>query len=712
MGSLSRIGGVWKSGEPYVKISGAWKLPNSAWTKVEGVWKNWFLQGGLRDTTFQKSTTAGASAEKITCLQYQPDGKLLISGVFSTFEGVAINNIIRLNIDGSIDSTFLSNIGTGSSAIVNSIKLQSDNKIIVFGNFTTWNGTTVNGIVRLNTNGTRDTAFTTNVGTGPSGGTFNFRITCAIQSDDKIILAGDFGSWNGTTVGRIVRLNADGTRDTAFSTNVGTGATGGTPIIFASEIQPDGAILLGGSFTTWNGTTVNGIVRLNSAGNRQPSFTSNVGTGVGNISTTVNVRHIKLQSTGKIVIAGSFLLWSGVTVNRIVRLNSDGTRDTDFTDKNTGANSEAGPIAIQSDDKIIVSGNFTTWNGVSVGRIVRLTADGTFDPDFNNNTGTGASVQVGGGSVSGGNREGLIVTPDNKILLSLGNETGAWNGTNTLARLIRLGGEDSVTIDAVLTTYLVIAGGGPGGVAIGSLTNTGTGGGGAGGYQTGTVSNLQGSSFVVTVGAGASANGFEIGSNSVFSSITALGGGGGGSASVPTGKAGGSGGGGGFPTAGGSSVGGAGTSEQGFGGGSRTGDASGGGGGAGGVGGNGLSTSPGLGGAGRSSAITGTSIARSRGGAGNYSASPVGGGATGAANTGNGGQGGVNNRASSGWGGSGVVILSYPNTYPNMVIGSGLVIDNGAGGNISGSGARIAPSFTPTGFKVYMFKSGTGNVSW
>jgi hypothetical protein len=47
-----------------------------------------------------------------------------------------------------------------------------------------------------------------------------------------------------------------------------------------------------------------------------------------------------------------------------------------------------------------------------------------------------------------------------------------------------------------------------------------------------------------------------------------------------------------------------------------------------------------------------------------------------------------------------------------MIIGSGLVIDNGSGGNVSGSGTRLTPSFTPAGFKVYMFKSGTGSVRW
>jgi hypothetical protein len=58
-----------------------------------------------------------------------------------------------------------------------------------------------------------------------------------------------------------------------------------------------------------------------------------------------------------------------------------------------------------------------------------------------------------------------------------------------------------------------------------------------------------------------------------------------------------------------------------------------------------------------------------------------------------------------------VVFVQYPNTLPNLTVGAGLVIDDGSGGNVSGAGAPLTPSFTPTGFKVYMFKSGTGTVS-
>jgi uncharacterized membrane protein len=100
--------------------------------------------------------------------------------------------------------------------------------------------------VRLNADGTRDTAFTTNTGTGADGTAVN---TIAIQSDGKIVLGGSFANFNGVTVNRIVRLNADGTLDTAFTTNTGAGANSTVSTI---AIQSDGKMILGGSFFGFN----------------------------------------------------------------------------------------------------------------------------------------------------------------------------------------------------------------------------------------------------------------------------------------------------------------------------------------------------------------------------------------------------------------------------------------------------------------------------
>lgn len=238
--------------------------------------------------------------------------------------------------------------------------------------------------------------------------------------------------------------------------------------------------------------------------------------------------------------------------------------------------------------------------------------------------------------------------------------------------------------------YLVIAGGGSGGQGIDR--NHGGGGGGAGGYRCSVPGELSGQNYsaeaqltlakgayTVTVGAGASVNGFggtgNQGGNSVFATITSTGGGRGGSyfAGGPT--VGGSGGGGGVSNS--YYVGAAGTAGQGFGGGNgQTGyaDYGGSGGGAGGAG-----ATAAYGGGGIASSITGSSATRAVGGA----AGALGGGA-GAANTGGGGGGGY---AGSGaqTGGSGLVVVRYLGTQ------------RASGGSVSSSGGYTIHTFTSSG---------------
>jgi len=249
-------------------------------------------------------------------------------------------------------------------------------------------------------------------------------------------------------------------------------------------------------------------------------------------------------------------------------------------------------------------------------------------------------------------------------------------------------------------SYLVVAGGGPGGYRIGA-------GGGAGGYQTSTTSLTLGTTYTITVGAGGAATTSATayganGNNSVFSTITSIGGGyaGNGQPSYVTPASGGSGGGGGTATvsSGVVTAGGSGTSGQGSAGGSGT-DTSpyptGGGGGASAVGANGSGSNSGNGGAGTASSITGTSVTYAGGGGGGAFSASGGvagsggaggggagsnsvGGTSGTANTGGGGGGGGISSA-GGNGGSGVVILSVPTAnYSGTTTGSPTVTTSGS----------------------------------
>jgi uncharacterized delta-60 repeat protein len=361
---------------------------------------------GTRDTAYPTNTGTGAN-DTVNTMAVQSDGKILVGGIFTTFNGPA-NRIVRLNADGTRDTAFMTNTGTGANNAVNTFAVQSDGKILVGGTFTQLNNAYPTRIARLNADGTPDTAFTTNTGSGANNAVNTF----AFQSDGKILVGGGFPTFNSAPAYRIARLNADGTRDTAFTTNTGTGANSNVQTI---AVQPDGKILVGGLFTTFNGVTVNRIVRLNADGSIDTAFTTNTGTGA---NTTVNT--IAVQSDGKILVGGGFATFNGVTVNRIARLNADGTRDTAFTtNTGTGFNSVVNTMAIQSDGKIPVGGGFTTFNGVTVNRIVRLNADGSIDTAFTTDTGTGANSDV----------YTMAVQSDGKILLG-----GAFTSINYINR--------------------------------------------------------------------------------------------------------------------------------------------------------------------------------------------------------------------------------------------------------------------------------------
>lgn len=332
----------------------------------------------------------------------QTDGKIIIGGVFTSYNGTAMNSIVRLNTNGSLDTSF--NIGTGASSVVSSIAIQSDGKIIIGGGFTSYNGTNINRIARLNTNGSLDTSF--NVGTGPNNEVF----ATAIQSDGKIIIGGAFTFYNGISRNRIARLNTDGSLDTSFV--VGTGVGG---FIKTISIQTDGKIIIGGNFYNYNGMLINRAARLNTNGSLDGTFYSMP--GLDNI-----VESSAVQSDGKFIIGGSFMSYSNTVVNNIARFNTNGSLDTTFN-VGTGTTGGVTTIAIQTDGKIIIGGGFSSFNGTPINKVARLNTDGSLDTSFNLGTGANGTIHT------------AAIQSDGKIIIA--GQFGYYNGIsqNYITRL-------------------------------------------------------------------------------------------------------------------------------------------------------------------------------------------------------------------------------------------------------------------------------------
>ncbi len=356
---------------------------------------------GDLDAAFNPVLTRAGNAGAAQAIIALPDGKILIGGFFDTVNGTARNSIVRLNADGTIDTTF--NVGgagvEGGTQIVEVIKQQPDGKFLIAGRFNTYNGIARAAVARINADGSLDTTF--NPGTGAATGTI---FDIALQADGKIFIGGSFGTFNGAAKNRLARLNADGTVDSTFNWTI-------TPQVGVFKIVPlaDGKLYIGGGWDFINGAEWRfGLVRLNADGSTDNAFVpheNDFNRYRGSVA------DIYLQPDGKVVAAGILKINYLPTGNNrnIVRFNTNGTIDSTF---NTGdqvpLDGAVTRILPQSNGKFVIGGYFHTFNTIAHDGIARLNADGTLDASF-------VTQITPGGNPAG--VDALVQQADGKLLI-------------------------------------------------------------------------------------------------------------------------------------------------------------------------------------------------------------------------------------------------------------------------------------------------------
>jgi uncharacterized delta-60 repeat protein len=301
----------------------------------------------------------------------QADGKILLAGEFTSVDGVVMAGIGRLHTDGYLDSSF--DPGSGANDSVYCVAALSDGKVLIGGMFTHFNSAPVNRFARLNADGSLDNTFISD--SGVNGPVWSVGET----ADGRIFIGGEFTSVAGSQRNNVARLLADGSVDDGFDTGSGPNGT-----VFALSVQADGKVLIGGAFSTVNGVARNYFARLNADGTIDSTF---------NLSPAPDgiVRDIATQTDGRIIIGGEFNHVAGVFAGGVARLNEDGTLDSTFV-TGTGANGVVFGVAAQADGRIGLGGDFTTFDGRSLNRIARLNSDGTVDAGFNPGTGANDTV--------------------------------------------------------------------------------------------------------------------------------------------------------------------------------------------------------------------------------------------------------------------------------------------------------------------------------
>ncbi len=371
----------------------------------------------------------------------QGDGKVIIGGNFTTVNGAARRGIARFNSDGTLDTSFGNGLG-GVDFLVEAIAVQSDGKVVIVGFFFLVNGTAQYHIARLNSDGTLDASF----GNGLPELNESIR-DVVVQSNGKVLIGGGFTTVNGTTRGCIARLNSDGMLDTSFGNEL-AGADGR---VYAIAVQSDGKVVIGGHFITVNGTARAGIARLNSDGTLDTSF----GNGLAGVDGSVY--GLAVQSDGKVIIGGAFGTVNGVERRGIARLNSDGTLDTSFGNGLAGPDGSINAVVVQSDGKVLLGGNFTAVNGAARGYVARLLSAAL--PDIA--VAQGGALTDGVGSVgfgtvnTGSNSAALTFTITNPGAADLTSLAVTKDGANASEFTVSSLSATSVAVGAGTATFTV-----------------------------------------------------------------------------------------------------------------------------------------------------------------------------------------------------------------------------------------------------------------
>jgi hypothetical protein len=379
---------------------------------------------------FSEYTNTYASST-IKSIVIDSSDNIYIGGLFTTYNNVSTNRIVKINsTDGARDPTF--NMGTGFNSDVNTLALDDEGNLYCGGNFTSYNGTSLNRIAKLNAvTGALDTTFT--IGSG-----FNSAVYDIIVSDNqRIFVAGNFTSYNGQSLSRLVKLNTnDATLDATFSTSITiSGSVNG---ILADGID---SIYLYGTFTNVNSVAAKFMVKLNATtGANDTVFDTSDGfssavkhvsiyndklcvfgafanyknvnplvaanncvklklpslTPDPNFTSTIlfssKVRRMIANSANAVYACGDFFYYNDEYRPRLVKFNeTTGAIDTAFFPSDF--NSIIEDLHLHGADSLFCGGSFTTYDSQIANRILKISAStGVRDSTFTSGTGFDGTV--------------------------------------------------------------------------------------------------------------------------------------------------------------------------------------------------------------------------------------------------------------------------------------------------------------------------------
>ncbi len=308
----------------------------------------------------------------VLAVALQPDGKAIVGGSFTKFDGVNRNRLIRLNTDGSVDDSFNAFVMNGE---VRTILVLPGGKILVGGTFTAIRAdanaatdTVRNRLARFNADGSLDTTLAPDV---------NGDVRVLVQqTDGKIMMGGSFTTVSGVGITRLARLNSSATLDTSFSSPDIRNGEVRAIIPENTDADPEmESYIIGGSFTDVRGFgNRNRLARINSDASLA-SFNPNA----NNV-----VFDMVLLASGKLIVGGAFTGFTDGAGNfiartRLARLNSSGTVDEIFGQE---VNNEVRDLHLEASGNVLVAGIFTQLGDYARKGLGRVLVDGSVDANY------------------------------------------------------------------------------------------------------------------------------------------------------------------------------------------------------------------------------------------------------------------------------------------------------------------------------------------
>ncbi|MEV7973209.1 hypothetical protein [Cellulomonas sp. NPDC089187] len=381
------------------------------------------LPDGRPDQAFNDALGSGFNGT-VWAVTSDEAGRVLVAGEFTTVNGRSglPARLVRLTATGSIDEDFCAAIGLGLDAPAYALAVDTSGAAgyLIGGAFQKLNGIPFipSRLVFLDLDGGTGPEFNSQLGVGFTGGDVR---AVAETKDGGVVVGGDFTALNNdkTIPARIVRLNEDGSPNREFNAALGTGTNG---IVLAVAETPDGGILVGGDFTSVNGdkSLPNRLVKFTADGTVDAAFAAALGKGFGD-----QVESLAVDAEGRILVGGSFTSLNGSSSvpNRLLRLLPTGEVDREFSAKlGSGFNSAVHSVDVDAQGRIAVGGTWTRLNGSSKApsRVIVLQPDGSRDADYDAQLGSGLGSTVW--SVSFMADGGLLIGGENARLI--GRNTG------------------------------------------------------------------------------------------------------------------------------------------------------------------------------------------------------------------------------------------------------------------------------------------------